>query len=179
MMLSVFQLQLIGDAPLDIVRIDPTRMAQGIMTGIGFLGAGVIVKETLTVRGLTTSGSIWITASIGIMIGVGLYFAALLAEIITLGALSMFRWFEAKVPSLHYGRLEIRQPRDTVIAQTDLTGIIASHNISCASTSYHLEDKVFTYEIALRTRDEDNFRVLSETLTGMDNTDFKITPAGT
>src|SRR5262245_17859422 len=45
--------------------IDPTRMAQGLMTGIGFLGAGVIMREGLTVRGLTTAASIWITAGIG------------------------------------------------------------------------------------------------------------------
>jgi putative Mg2+ transporter-C (MgtC) family protein len=58
------------------VVIDPTRMAQGIMTGIGFLGTDVIVKEGLTVRGLTTAASIWITASIGILTGIGFYFAA-------------------------------------------------------------------------------------------------------
>jgi putative Mg2+ transporter-C (MgtC) family protein len=48
------------------IRTHPTRMAQGIMTGIGFLGAGVIFKEGLTVRGLTTVASIWMTACIGI-----------------------------------------------------------------------------------------------------------------
>jgi uncharacterized membrane protein YhiD involved in acid resistance len=46
-------------------------MAQGIMTGIGFLGAGVIFKEGLTVRGLTTAASIWVTAAIGILVGIG------------------------------------------------------------------------------------------------------------
>jgi diketogulonate reductase-like aldo/keto reductase len=46
-------------------------MAQGIMTGIGFLGAGVIMKEGLSVRGLTTAASIWITAAIGILVGIG------------------------------------------------------------------------------------------------------------
>jgi hypothetical protein len=49
----------------EAVRLDPTRMAQGVMTGIGFLGAGVIFKEGLSVRGLTTAASIWITAGIG------------------------------------------------------------------------------------------------------------------
>src|SRR5688572_23514135 len=49
------------DAAARVV-LDPTRMAQGIMTGIGFVGAGAIIKEGLTVRGLTTAASIWITA---------------------------------------------------------------------------------------------------------------------
>jgi putative Mg2+ transporter-C (MgtC) family protein len=52
------------------VSLDPTRMAQGIMTGIGFLGAGTIIKEGLSVRGLTTAASIWITAAIGILVGI-------------------------------------------------------------------------------------------------------------
>jgi putative Mg2+ transporter-C (MgtC) family protein len=57
--------------------LDPTRMAQGIMTGIGgFLGAGAIVKEGFAIRGLTTAASIWMISAIGIMIGMGYYLAA-------------------------------------------------------------------------------------------------------
>src|SRR5690606_37309086 len=65
------QAWLLPGVPLDSVRTDPTRMAQGIMTGIGFLGAGVIFKDNLSVRGLTTAASIWVTAAIGILIGIG------------------------------------------------------------------------------------------------------------
>ena len=82
--------------------LDPTRMSQGIMTGIGFLGAGVIVKEGLSVRGLTTAASIWMTASIGILTGIGFYFPAGIATVLTLGTLSVFRWIEGKIPSEFY-----------------------------------------------------------------------------
>jgi putative Mg2+ transporter-C (MgtC) family protein len=51
-------------------------MVQGIMSGIGFLGAGGIIKEGFSIRGLTTAASIWMTATIGILIGVGFYFPA-------------------------------------------------------------------------------------------------------
>src|SRR3712207_2066644 len=92
MILMVYQWKLLpGGVPVDTIRTDPTRMAQGIMTGIGFLGAGVIFKEGLSVRGLTTAASIWITAAIGILIGVGFYFPAALATVLTLGILSVFR----------------------------------------------------------------------------------------
>ncbi len=94
MVLGVFQWDLVRHAPLETIRVDPTRMAQGIMTGIGFLGAGVIFKERLSVRGLTTAASIWITASIGVVIGMGLYYAAFLTTLLTLGVLSLFRWIE-------------------------------------------------------------------------------------
>jgi putative Mg2+ transporter-C (MgtC) family protein len=92
MLLSIFQWQLIAGAPMDTVRVDPTRMAQGIMTGIGFLGAGVIIKERLKIRGLTTAASLWLTAAIGVVIGMGLYFAAFLATLLALGVLIIFRW---------------------------------------------------------------------------------------
>src|ERR1041385_8615149 len=89
MLLTVFQSSWFL-ASAEVVRIDPTRMAQGIMTGIGFLGAGVIVKEGLTVRGLTTAASIWTTAAIGILTGIGFYFAAGIGTVATLGTLSVF-----------------------------------------------------------------------------------------
>jgi uncharacterized membrane protein YhiD involved in acid resistance len=102
MVLSAYQWKWLIGAPTEIIRTDPTRMAQGIMTGIGFLGAGVIFKEGLTVRGLTTAASIWMTAALGILYGVGLYFPAILATVITLGILAVFSWFEERLPSKFY-----------------------------------------------------------------------------
>jgi hypothetical protein len=58
MLVTLYQWQWLPGVPLETIRTDPTRMAQGIMTGIGFLGAGVIFKEGLSVRGLTTAASI-------------------------------------------------------------------------------------------------------------------------
>src|SRR5260370_16785848 len=77
MIVTVYQNQWMTLLEHDAIRTDPTRMAQGIMTGIGFLGAGVIFKEGLTVRGLTTAASIWVTAAIGIFVGFGFWFASL------------------------------------------------------------------------------------------------------
>ncbi|HEY5637694.1 MAG TPA: MgtC/SapB family protein [Burkholderiales bacterium] len=77
--------------------VEPTRMAQGIMTGIGFLGAGAIMKEGLTIRGLITAASIWITAAIGILVGIGFHIPAGLAAALTLGTLSLFRWIESRM----------------------------------------------------------------------------------
>jgi putative Mg2+ transporter-C (MgtC) family protein len=57
---------------------DPTRVVQGIVTGVGFLGAGVIMKEGLNISGLTTAASIWASCAIGVLVGVGLYSAAIL-----------------------------------------------------------------------------------------------------
>src|SRR3954471_22303905 len=98
MLVTVYQSEWMTSVPLDAIRTDPTRMAQGIMTGIGFLGAGVIFKEGLTIRGLTTAASIWITAAIGILVGVGFYVPALVGTAATILVLSAFRAIERKLP---------------------------------------------------------------------------------
>src|SRR6188768_699460 len=108
MLVTVYQLHWMTEVPLDTIRADPTRMAQGIMTGIGFLGAGVIFKEGLTVRGLPTAASIWITAAIGILVGIGFYFPAVMATLLTLGTLSLFRWIEARMPAHSYAHYVVR-----------------------------------------------------------------------
>src|SRR5207245_5348905 len=67
-----------------VVRADPTRIAAQIVTGIGFLGAGAIIRQGLSVRGLTTAASLWLVAAIGMAAGAGYWDGALIA---TLGAL--------------------------------------------------------------------------------------------
>ena len=61
MLVTVYQSEWMTAVPMDAIRTDPTRMAQGIMTGTGFHGTGVIFKEGVTIRGLTTAASIWTT----------------------------------------------------------------------------------------------------------------------
>ena len=180
MLLMTFQWQLIPAQYLDTIRTDPTRMAQGIMTGIGFLGAGVIIKEGLTVRGLTTAASIWMTAAIGIVIGMGFYEPALYSTLITLITLSMFRWIESKIPSAKYAQLRVRLLRSNQYADEDsLRGLIEEHGIKSFEAGYQLSDegKVFTYKITLRTRELKNFRRLAQSLMNMaDVHEFCITP---
>lgn len=180
-LVSVYQWQLVGDVPRETIRVDPTRMAQGIMTGIGFLGAGVIMKERLAIRGLTTAASIWITASIGVVIGMGFFSAAAIAVLFTLGTLSMFRWLESAMPALRYGKLTVRFLRENALSKDELWSIIRTHQISATSLSYHMEQerRLFQYEMTVRTRDSENFRRLSDTLAGMERVhEFSIMPTG-
>jgi putative Mg2+ transporter-C (MgtC) family protein len=76
------------------VVFDPTRIAAQIVTGIGFLGAGAIIRQGLTVRGLTTAAGLWVVAAIGMAAGAGYYSAALIATGIVLVGLGPFRWLE-------------------------------------------------------------------------------------
>ena len=113
MIVTVYQSQWMTFVEHDAIRTDPTRMAQGIMTGIGFLGAGVIFKEGLTVRGLTTAASIWITSAIGILVGIGFWFAAIVGATATLIILALFRYIEARLPSEFYAHHMLRFARDS------------------------------------------------------------------
>ncbi len=90
-----------------LVQLDPTRMAQGIMTGIGFLGAGVIVREGLSVRGLTTAASIWITAALGVLAGIGAWIELATATALALVVLSVFRRIERLLPTQTHAELVI------------------------------------------------------------------------
>ena len=88
--------------------LDPNRMAAGIITGIGFLGAGAIMREENMVRGLTTAGCIWFVAGLGIIIGKGLFPLALWATLFVFIMLVFFRYVENWMSVQKYGELSIR-----------------------------------------------------------------------
>jgi len=181
MLVTLFQGTWFLSTSPETVRVDPTRMAQGIMTGIGFLGAGVIFKEGLSVRGLTTAASIWITAAIGVLIGVGLYFAAFVATALTLGVLGMFRIIENSMPSNLFAHHVIRFRRSQVMSERDLRQMLRDCGFSIANLSYRLEgaDDAFEYRMMLRTTQAENLPRLAARLNQQLNVlEFRISPTG-
>ncbi|HHH35742.1 MAG TPA: MgtC/SapB family protein [Gammaproteobacteria bacterium] len=182
MLVTVFQWELLTDAPLETIRVDPTRMAQGIMTGIGFLGAGVILKEHLTIRGLTTAASIWLTAAIGIVIGMGMYFAAILSTLLALAILVVFRHMERRLRTMRYARLTLRFNRHHPMTEKQVRTLADAHDVEIGGRfSYKLENegKLLQYQVTIHTLDSANFRRLAETLTETDQVlEFAITPTG-
>jgi putative Mg2+ transporter-C (MgtC) family protein len=164
-----------------LVQIDPTRMAQGIMTGIGFLGAGVIIKEGLTVRGLTTAASIWITSAIGILAGIGFYFPLVVSVVLTLGVLAFFRWIEARMPSHAYYLFAVRFANGAGMDERQLRELVESHGFSIANFSYRLEapERVRRHSMVIRSADRASAARLAVTLerTGA-ILEFRITPTG-
>ena len=78
----------------DQVALDPVRIAAGVVTGIGFLGAGTIIRESDGVRGLTTAASLWVVAGIGLAVGVGFNKIATYTTILVLIVLYFLRYVE-------------------------------------------------------------------------------------
>lgn len=78
----------------NIANVDPSRIAAGVITGIGFLGAGAIIRSADGIHGLTTAASLWVAAAIGLSVGCGFYDAALVSTALVLVVLLIIRNFE-------------------------------------------------------------------------------------
>lgn len=181
MLVTLYQNLWMTEVPLEAIRTDPTRMAQGIMTGIGFLGAGVIYREDFSVRGLTTAGSIWITAAIGILFGIGFWFPAIVATGIVLGILAVFRLIENRMPSQLYAHHHIRFDRANVMPEGELRTMLTQNGFTIANLSYRVVENgsCFEYRMVIRTTDAKNTARLADQL--RDNPqvrEFRISPTG-
>jgi putative Mg2+ transporter-C (MgtC) family protein len=164
---------------LAATQLDPSRVTQGIMTGIGFLGAGVIMKERLSIRGLTTAASIWMTAAIGILLGLGFYVIGAAATAFTLGVLALFRWFETRLPTQRYAYLEVKTRAGDRPALDEILALARAHRCTAANPSYALQDdgKTFSYEVVLSTGHWDNYRRLADALASTPKVaEFKLSP---
>ncbi|MDA8168811.1 MAG: MgtC/SapB family protein [Nitrospiraceae bacterium] len=95
--------------PIDpaYMRMDPARIVSGAITGIGFLGAGVIIKTRGSIYGLTTAASIWIVFTLGLAIGSGLYAPAAATFTITYFTLWTLRLVEKKIPKVLFRSVQI------------------------------------------------------------------------
>jgi putative Mg2+ transporter-C (MgtC) family protein len=181
MLVSVYETRWFPSISQGRVAIDPTRLAQGIMTGIGFLGAGTIMKDGLSVRGLTTAASIWTTAAIGILVGIGFYVPALIASVLTLGTLSIFRWIEARLPGQFYAQLVVRFPRAAVMPETELHGLLATQGFTVSGVNYRLdaEQDFFEYRSTVRSNDPHSASRLMQVLRANSSVkEFRLSPTG-
>jgi putative Mg2+ transporter-C (MgtC) family protein len=181
MLVSVYESHWFPKVVQGQISLDPTRMAQGIMTGIGFLGAGTIMREGLSVRGLTTAASIWITAVIGILIGIGFYLPAVVGTFLTLVTLSIFRWIESYIPAWFYAQLVVRFARDQTMAEVELRRMLADHGFSIANLNYRLDGDAgfFEYRMVIGTHGSTNAGRLKDTLNGLESVkEYQISPTG-
>jgi len=118
------------------INIDPARLAYGVMTGIGFLGAGVIVQNKGQVRGLTTAAGLWCIAALGLSIGFGMYLLSLLATLLILAALWILDYVEDALPKVRYRTVTVRTKYRV--------GCIADVVNVCRRAGLDVVDAVFT-----------------------------------
>ncbi len=132
---------------------DPARLAAQIVSGVGFLGAGAILREGATVRGLTTAASIWTTAGIGIALGANPFYGqlAVITAVIVLFTLWGLNYFEDWV-NVHAHRAfpMVVTVHDTDHSSAEILAQLAQHNIRVESVRFEPGHKKNTREIQLR-----------------------------
>lgn len=159
---------------------DPTRAIQGIMTGIGFLGAGVIMREGLNIRGLSTAASIWVTAAIGVLIGVGFYAAALFAAAATVAVMTYARDLEQTLPHQTVLHLLLSYRHDRMPTAEDLRALLARHGFMVREWAFQLEDGGlrFDYRMELLATKTPSAMTLVDELSSSDALlGFQLTPS--
>jgi putative Mg2+ transporter-C (MgtC) family protein len=99
------------------IAADPVRMAHGVLTGIGFLCAGVIFRAGFSIHGLTTAASLWITSALGLLFGAGLYGLGLTGTALTVAILAALRLVDLRLPQKAVVDAEIVWRRDVTGAE--------------------------------------------------------------
>ena len=146
MLAAVHQIRWLNDTPVEIIRIDPVRMAHGILTGIGFLGAGVIFREGFNVRGLTTASSLWITSALGILFGVGFYSLAISGTVATLMVLAAVSLTEALLPQRTHLDIRARYLRSAGVTESHFRAALAADGFRPIAVRCSIEEDVATFE---------------------------------
>jgi len=150
-----------------LMRIDPTRIAAGAMTGVGFLGAGVIIKAGASVQGLTTAACVWIVSAIGLAIGAGQYVAGIASFVITFISLWFLRYLEMRMPRTVY---------KLVTLLTDSTGdehmireIFEGKGFTVTKMDYeiHFPEKERKFVFTIAGKHSSPIRQVIETLSGL------------
>jgi putative Mg2+ transporter-C (MgtC) family protein len=108
---------------------DPTRIAAQVVTGIGFLGGGAILRYGATVRGLTTAAALWVTAAVGVAVGLGYYVGALTTGLVTVAALVVLKPIETTlVDRLRRGRHEFSLELGPELRIAEVVSIVEAHH---------------------------------------------------
>ena len=149
----------VGAPPL----LDPSRLIQGLMTGVGFLGAGVIFKEGVSIQGLTTAASIWATAAFGALFGLSFWAPAIMAAIGVILTLTVLRWVEMRLSTNVYALAAFQFDAALAPTEADLVAMLTAHNVIFDDMSFSLKERgaVFEYSGVMRTRREERLGVVA------------------
>ena len=131
------------------LNVDPGRLAYNVMAGIGFLGAGIIIKNVGSVRGLTTAAALWCVAAIGLACGFGLYLVAVSTAVMVLLVLWILDHFERLLPKVRYRSVTLRRAwHPEVVAQT-VEMIQAEKHLDVRDASFRRGEDLSAVEIRL------------------------------
>jgi putative Mg2+ transporter-C (MgtC) family protein len=158
---------------------DPTRVIQGIVTGIGFLGAGVIMKEGFSIRGLSTAALIWTAAAIGVTIGLGFYATAIVTTLLCLLVMSGFKRLEEALPHYRLIRASLIYARDQAPTGEELRTALGRHGLTLRELAFQTgsDGKRVEYDLVVQSDGSHDFNELVDGLASSENLlEFRLSP---
>ena len=126
-----------------VTNMDPGRLSAQVISGIGFIGAGAIMKDGFRIRGLTTAASLWVVACIGLAIGVGFYWGAVVATFFSYVTLFVLKKFEAHMSGIrdHDIVMDVRNVPEQMI---QITNVLAALNVKVRHVDVAAGDEEWT-----------------------------------
>jgi putative Mg2+ transporter-C (MgtC) family protein len=109
--------------------MDVLRLPLGVLTGVGFIGGGAILRRGDLITGVATAATLWIMTAIGLALGGGQYGLGIVAILLTLATLLTLRWVDMRIPREHHGRLTLAANE---AQPPDLGELLRPHGLSCA-----------------------------------------------
>ncbi len=126
--------------------VDPERVIQGIITGIGFLGAGVIMRDGLNISGLTTAASIWAVAAVGVLVGVGFYLPALFLAAALMITMMWGSKIEILFPAHYAVAVNLQFSKDFIPPEEELREFFTKNGYKMARGSFSTVARLGQYE---------------------------------
>lgn len=151
---------------------DPFRLGAQVISGIGFLGAGTILKEGVSVKGLTTAASIWSIACIGLVIGVGYYDIAIFAAFVIYIALRVFQFIERKFPNQTKYIFIVVTGDGNRKTLNDVTLHLQSIQAEIKGIEVNPKGEITEYRVKLLNDKRTDYQELCKTITGFDHVYF-------
>ena len=133
--------------------VDPTRIAAQIVSGIGFLGAGAILKDGIVIRGLTTAASLWATSAVGMAAGAGEYIIAAVSTLVILVSLWPINALAERLHGTAVPEIQLRLAMDHLEALGEVTSILVGHRLEIGQISTQRLGKAsYRADLAVRGR---------------------------
>jgi len=155
--------------PNENIMTDPTRMAHGVLTGIGFLCAGVIFRQGLSVLGLTTAASLWMTAALGLLFGAGLVVLASVGTLVTIAILLLLKLVSQRLPAWSAADVEVSWAREDHGALDKIGALVRRYDPKAKTSRFQSgrnSDSACLWLIKLQ--DKDGLERLSRDLSAAD-----------
>ncbi|MCP4254906.1 MAG: MgtC/SapB family protein [Candidatus Scalindua sp.] len=149
-----------------ILRVDPARIAAQVVTGIGFLGAGTIMRSKASIRGLTTAASLWVVAGIGLAVGSGFIVPAIFTTVIAIAILTLNSLVERKMKRNRYRSIKMSITSQEHFLD-DISHILEKHSVKLKNYKFkkNIEKDEIEYDLDVMYRDEKKLLLASNDVT--------------